>query len=557
MKNIRAPFMALFFGAILSGGFPCLARAATAATSPLDLPLVQSTNLSLTFLGSFRVPPGSGSSVFSYGGEAMSVNGTTMYITGTYYYNGGANDTTALGSIQIPSLAGTPAYDGSNGTATIISSPVIPVNSSGIPDLNCGQAASSTYCVLGGSLVYNGKLYISVAPFYDTKDGANGFILGANTDLTGWGTVNSASAPCLSAGVPQCTQRYFSGALGVVPAIWQQYLGGPCYEVNGPYVAIESAAINGFGFSTFDCSKYSASGGTIPVSESLDYYYGGVTPREPSPYVLNYRSFSGPFPLGGGGGCSETLTAAPNNGTTNVTLSTGFAGCDTPAADGPYQITFSDGEQRLVHLTNNNVNVPDKLYTCNYGVTGCASFPALTGCPAVGCSTSVTINPMGDNYFSEYDGPMGYGFIVPGSRSLLYISIHEYGPAGSRGSGCNKNASGSNDTALASDTGNYRRVQITAYDLKQLYEAHEGQIPVYSISPYSFWEFPNWQQASNALNNCAGMAGNGSFYFDPTTDILYGSFSSNDYGYGDMIVDEWRINPLGPTPSAPGSVQVN
>ena len=532
-------------------------QGATSSVSPLDLPLVQSTNFSLTFLGSFQIPPGAKVNQFTYGGEAMSVNGTTMYMTGLYYFNNGANSSAALGAIQIPTLTGTPAYDGSNGSATIITNPLVPVDAAGNPTLNCGQASAKTYCVLQGSLVYNNRLYITVAPFYDTTNGANGFILGANTDLSGWGAVNSASTPCLSGSVTQCTQRYFAGALGVVPSIWQPYLGGPCYEVNGPYLAIESNAINGFGFSTFDCGAYNPAGGAIPVSESLDYYYGGVTPREPSPYMLQYRSFSGPFPLSGGGGCAGLLAAAPQNGDTVVTLAAGFAGCDGAGGDGPYQVTFSDGEQRLVHLTNGNANVPDKLYTCNYGVTGCTSFPALTNCPAAGCSEAVSINPVGDNYFSEYDGPMGYGFIVPGSRSLLYISIHEYGSDGARGSGCNKNASGSNDTPVPGDTAYYRRVQITAYDLDQLYEARQGQIPVYSISPYSFWDFPNWRTAANAPDNCAALAGNGSFFFDPATNILYGTFSSNDYGYGNMVVDEWKVNPLGPSPSAPSGVQVN
>jgi hypothetical protein len=537
----------------------CSVQAATPSVNPLALPLVQSTNFSLTFMGSFRIPPGATNNQFTYGGEAMSVNGNTMYMTGLYYFNNGADNAAALGAIQIPQLTGVPAFDGSNGAATILTNPLVPVDSSGNPALNCGQAAAKTYCVLQGSLVYNNKLYITVAPFYDTTNGANGFILGANTDLSGWGVMNSASAPCLnsSESVTRCTQRYFAGALGVVPEIWRPYLGGPCYEVNGPYLAIESNAINGFGFSTFDCAAYNPSGGSIPVSESLDYYYGGVTPREPSPYMLQYRSFSGPFPLSGGGGCADVLKAAPQNGDTSVILAAGFPGCDGAGADGPYQVTFSDGEQRLVHLTNGNADIPDGLYTCSYGVTGCSSFPALTSCPAGGCSTSISVRPMGDNYFSEYDGPTGYAFIVPGSRSLLYISIHEYGPAGSRGSGCNKNASGSNDTPVSGDTAYYRRVQITAYDLNQLYEARQGQIPVYSVTPYSFWDFPNWRAAANAANNCAGLAGNGSFYFDPTTNILYGTFSSNDYGYGNMIVDEWKVNPLGPTPSSPSGVQVN
>lgn len=557
MKKIHALGFVLLFYAALPFGAAFPVRAATPSVDPLSLPLVQSSNFSLTFLGSFKVPQGSGSGLFAYGGAAMSVSGSTMYMTGIYYYNGGASDAGAIGAVQIPALTGTPAYDGSNGTATVNTNPVMPGGGSGPPALNCGQAVSNTYCVFLGSLVYNGKLYVTVAPFFDTNNGANGFIVGANTNLTGWGAVNSASAPCLSGTSASCTQRYFAGALGVVPSMWQPYLGGPCYEVNGPYLAIESKSVNGFGFSTFDCAAYNSGGGSIPVSESLDYYYGGVTPRAPSPYMLQYRSFSGPFPLSGGGGCSATLTGAPVNGTTNVTLTAGFGGCDSAAPDGPYQITFSDGEKRIVHLTNGNASVPDDLYTCNYGVTGCSSFPALDNCPSSGCSTSVTINAMGDNYFSEYDGPTGYGFIVPGSRSLLYISVHEYGPSADRGTGCYPNASGSNDTAVSGDTSNYARVQITAYDLKQLYEAHQGQVPVYSISPYAFWSFPNWRSAANASNNCASMAGTGSFFFDPTTNILYGTFSSNSYGYGNMIVDEWHVNPLGAVPSPPTGVQVN
>lgn len=546
----------LFFGMLLSG-LMSSALAATATVDPLTLPLVQSTNFSLTFLGSFKVPQGSGNGLFAYGGGAMSVSGTTMYLTGIYYYNGGASDASAIGAVNIPGLSGLPTYDGSNGTATIVSNPIIPGGGSGPPTLNCGQGASSTNCVFPGSIVYQGRLYLTVAPYYDTNNGANGFLVGANEDLTGWGAVNAASAPCLS-GVPvKCTQRYFAGALGVVPSVWQSYLGGPCYEVNGPSLAIESNAINGFGFATFNCAAYNSGGATIPVSESLDYYYGGLNPREPSVYSLTYRSFSGPFPLTGGGGCTETLSAAPTNGTVSVTFSTAFSGCDSPSGDGPFQITFSDGEKRLVHLTDGNLDIPDNLYACNYGVTGCSSFPALTKCPAGGCSPSVTINRMGDNYFSEYDGPLGYAFIVPGSRSLLYISMHQYGPYEARGTGCNLNASGTNDAPISPDTAHYRRLQVTAYDLAQLYQAHEGKIPVYSISPYAFWSFPNWRLAANSVNDCVRLPGTGSFFFDPTTNILYGTFSSNYYGYGNMIVDEWRVNPLSPTPDAPSGVQVN
>jgi hypothetical protein len=556
VKKFKAFGFAILTFMVVGFGGSQVANAAGATQDPLSLPLVQSSNFSLTFLGSFKVPQGSGNGQFAYGGAAMSVNGSDMYLTGTYYYDSGTNHATGIGEIAIPALVGVPTYDGSNGTATVIQSPVLPGGGSGPPILNCGQATSSTYCVYLGSLVYANKLYVSVAPFFDTQNGANGFLLGADESLASWGSINSASAPCLN-GVPaRCTQRYFAGTLGVVPAIWQPYLGGPCYEASGPYLAIESNSVNGFGFATFDCAAYSSSGGSIPVSESLDYYYGGVTPREPSSYMLQYRNFSGPFPLSGTGGCATSLAAAPTNGDTHVLLSAGFAGCDSVAGDGAYQITFSDGEKRLVHLTNGNPNVPDNLYSCNYGVTGCSSFPSLTNCPAAGCSSAIVVNPVGDNYFSEYDGPMGYGFIVPGSRSLIFISVHEYGPSAARGTGCYPNASGANDTAVGGDTENYVRVQVTAYDLSELYAAHQGKIPVYSITPYAFWSFPNWRLAGNAVNNCVGLPGSGSFFFDPATSVLYGTFSSNSYGYGNMIVEEWRVNPLTVSPTAPANVQV-
>lgn len=557
VKRIQSITRVALLVATVWSGLICSALAATSTVDPLSLPLVQSTNFGLTFLGSFKVPQGSGSGLFAYGGGAMSVSGRTMYMTGIFYYNNNASHSAGMGAIQIPNLSGAPAYDGSNGLATVVVNPVIPGGGSGPPILNCGQANSSTYCVFEGSLVYQGRLYVTVAPYYDTTNSANGFIVGANSNLTSWGAINSASAPCLSASPEECTQRYFAGTLGVVPSVWQPYLGGPCYEANGPGLSIESNAINGFGFSTFDCAAYNSGGGDIKVEESLDYYYGGVTPRQPSPYMLQYRSLSGPFPLSGGGGCVDTLTAAPTDGATNVVLATAFSGCDTPAPLGAYQVTFSDGEKRVVHLSNGSANIPDDLYTCNYGMTGCSSFPALTSCPTDGCSASVSINPMGDNYFSEYDGPTGYGFIVPGSRSLIFVSLHAYGPDETRGGGCNANASGTNDTPISPDVGNYDRVQITAYDLAQLYQAHEGKIPVYSISPYAFWSFPNWRLASDAVNNCAEMAGSGSFFFDPSSNILYGTFSSNTYGYGNMIVDEWRVNPLGTSPSPPTGVQVN
>ncbi len=633
------------------------ARGGGGAVNPLNLPLLTTTQVQglFTFLGSFKGPgPGSTPSDFNYAGNAMSVTGTTMYI-GATVSNSSGGSYAGIGAFTIPTLSGAPSYTGGNGgPATTLINPTMENNGTS-STLNCGQASSGTHCSLMGSIVYNGNLYISVAPFFDTTNGANGFLFDANTALTTWGTVNAAtpSTGCTTAGSnPSCTQRYFAGTLGVVPSIWQKYLGGPCYEAAGPGLAIASNNVAGLNFSTFNCASYNPSGGAVNIKEGLDYYYQGLFRDPGSPEQLSYRQFTGPFPLAGGptptlaapvqiaattattggtlaagtyyyvvtamfgegettasneesitttgstsantvswdavpdatqyriyrgtasgaedallstmlsgtttfkdtGGAGAaqsppttnttggayTLTAVPTNGTTSVTLSTPFVS-STAAPVGPFQITFSDGETRLVHLTGGNASVPDKLFTCYYGVTGCQSFPALANCPSGGCSTAVTINPMGDAYLSEYTGWLGYAFIVPGTRTLLYIQQIQYGPSAARGDSCNPNASGSNDYSIPPDTSPYDELEIFAYDLRDVYAGMQGQQPVYQAVPYEHWEFPNWQTIANS--NCGLLAGSGSFFFDPATNKLYGSFTSNDYGSGNLVVDEWSVNP--------------
>lgn len=67
-------------------------------------------------------------STFVYGAGALSVSGSTLYATAQYVdpWNFSNNTGIALGAMSIPTLTGAPAYDGSNGQATVLQSPYRP-----------------------------------------------------------------------------------------------------------------------------------------------------------------------------------------------------------------------------------------------------------------------------------------------------------------------------------------------------------------------------------------------------------------------------------------------
>ena len=189
--------------------------------------------------------------------------------------------------------------------------------------------------------------------------------------------------------------------------------------------------------------------------------------------------------------------------------------------------------------------VPDNLWTCNYGVTGCATFPALTGCTTGSpCTTTIRVSPMGDQWSSEYDGDFGTGFFVPNSSSFIFISVHSYGPSTqggeTGGAACSASSSGSNDDPIPPDTTNNVQLQVTAYSAQQFYNAKQGTQPVYQASPYTVWAFPgqsNWA----AANGCI-QTGVGGFYFNPTTDILYGDIGTKAGSGGEQIIGEWKVS---------------
>jgi hypothetical protein len=75
----------------------------------------------------------------------------------------------------------------------------------------------------------------------------------------------------------------------------------------------------------------------------------------------------------------------------------------------------------------------------------------------------------GNNFVVAYDRPIGTAFIPDGSRSLIYIHSHAFGPAGDPALCHCGTPSGCNEQPFSPDVQDYVRIQFTAYDLKDLY----------------------------------------------------------------------------------------
>lgn len=110
----------------------------------------------------------------------------------------------------------------------------------------------------------------------------------------------------------------------------------------------------------------------------------------------------------------------------------------------------------------------------------------------------------GDDLITQYDAPVGCAFIAPGSRSLVFLHHHVYGPTEtSAGSDpCNSGASGSWCTPIAPDTQAYRRIQVVVYDLAAVLTANPNGTSASAPRPYAWWEFPNWKTLWGAGDSC-------------------------------------------------------
>lgn len=125
---MKTRILILLFAAVLS--IPAAqarhGRGGVAASGPLALPLLTSTQAAsmFTHLGSFTIPSSNG---FSYGGSAVSVNGSTMYTTSLVYepvnLPNSTSQVTGVGALTLPSSLCSGYTGGSACTATVNVSP--------------------------------------------------------------------------------------------------------------------------------------------------------------------------------------------------------------------------------------------------------------------------------------------------------------------------------------------------------------------------------------------------------------------------------------------------
>jgi len=548
-------------------------------------------------------------STFNWNPGGMSASSSGLYSKAKYLspYNS-SSTTTGIGEMSLPVPTGTPAYDGSNCSTSLIQYPVRPItgwsaiasyalvsapvqNATTLPDLtaawtgatstnwtmvlstgeqhrvgltngsttvtlesagdkvsNAGNtSAVQTYMwstpapfgsasgdVLSGSYTYGGNFYITGGTWYDNNytTGDLGWIVRANPNSLGsWGVVNTVE------GEPNTEySRRFAGQLGLVPSAWQPYLGGPLFVSSGHGLSVlGNNTPMGPNFATFDPANVTG-GAAVPLNDLLDYFYQGIGQTSAYPQQLAQRSMSGPL---GGTGPTYTLASAPTAGATTATLATTFSAPYTASNSGYFQVTFSDGETRVVHLQSGQAAMP-------YAYPGSndpASFAALTCSPS--CTTSVQIAPMGDNWDALYTGPFATPIFIPGTRTLAILNIQQYGPHSDPPAGCSINAggSGTNDHPVGTDTTPYIRFQVLYYDLDTILTAANN----YDPSPYDWGEFPG----DAALKDASGCVafdseGLGSGAYDPTTGRLYIIFGQGTSGVnsttGHMIVDVWQVN---------------
>lgn len=228
------------------------ASAATAA-NPTTEPLLEQSNL--VYLGSFRLPEGTtDQSSFRYAGRGLAYNpaNNSLFLTGHAWY-----ELTAEVSIPTPvastSIADLPTgqflqqfADATNGKRTQVNP------SPKTPDL------------IGGYLVYNGKLIVSVYSFYD--GGVNQTTSHFTRPLVLSST--SASGPY---SVGSQYPGFVSGYMALVPPEWQSLLGGPAITGNC-CLSILGAQSNGPAVSVFNPDQLATTtSGSIPATPLVGY----------------------------------------------------------------------------------------------------------------------------------------------------------------------------------------------------------------------------------------------------------------------------------------------
>lgn len=268
---------------------------------------------------------------------------------------------------------------------------------------------------------YNGELYVTGGSSFSGCSGDDLGWIATTSPSVGptWGAVNTATNA--QTGSTTESSRYYASPLALLPSEWQPYFG-TMYQPGGPSLSdVGCFGKQGATFQEFNPADVLQTGGSVPITTALGYYY---STSSPNPESLAGRQFSGPFPT-----CTQTascspsptgypatLTAAPTSGATSVNLS-------LPTSVVTVTANFTNGSNTM-DVTSIDSGDPISNAGITYNASDSGGAGVITGIGAINPSyyyTPGTSLGVGSNYqlFNAVTGsatgdtvtltPEGYG----------------------------------------------------------------------------------------------------------------------------------------------------
>jgi hypothetical protein len=512
-------------------------------SGPLCLPLVGPSDPIFTYLGFFN-GPNSGS--FQYGGCGLSLAGNAPGVLGNLYANGLQQGNNEFGKMSIPAPTGpNGTYLGTETAGELVS---------GMTQIqNFGSLGGINTVIAEGSLEYQGRVFFTAAISYDGGGEQNAFMVCGSPTVSGgqWtGLGDPLNAQGDSTYLPGSSptslhNRMESHSSNIVPALWQPLLGGPAYMSGGAGggagLSIISRQCCGHGFCTWNPASVSGGKG---LKLNCTFTGGALTAVSINAAGSGYFA-SATIPMVVIGLDASTSRTLSVNATVNVT---------TNGSGVPISVTITNAGSG--YSSGNGVANPAAASPI-VQFTEWVNFPYNNQGDNSGLTTSILYgkyqtrqsnwapNPGSgyDDIITIYTGPVGHTWIVPGSRTLLAIHHHMFGPETGAGTDpCNSTASGANDAPVSPDFKGYKRVQLVAYDMAAVVANKQaGKGPDQNV-PYAWWEFPNWKTywGTPANDHCPlswsyGWQTNGFATFDYANNLLYVSDSGSFGGANGQI----------------------
>jgi hypothetical protein len=232
MTHINRSLRALphfLIGALLA------ALVSNSALAQTTEPLLQQANL--VYQGAFRVPNlnSSTGATFQYGGSATAYNpaNNSLYMVGNAQHQLSAE-------ISIPAPVNSANLTDLN-IATVLQSFVDPTEG----EIKLINPTNMNAQLIGGQLVYNGKLIVSAYSYYDAMGTQSTSHFTRPLSLSTTGQVTGPYA------VGTQYPGYVSGYMTIIPSEWQSAFGGPALT-GDCCLAITSIQSNGPAASVFD-----------------------------------------------------------------------------------------------------------------------------------------------------------------------------------------------------------------------------------------------------------------------------------------------------------------